>query len=83
MYRQQCKSCKIQHLSFCPKFSLAPKVEKDFQPWAPAFQLQLPLQYVTAPDNNKVRAPVPYRRGNTAVNTGKRLLTRHVAYILP
>lgn len=53
---------KITYLSLCLEFSMAANIQERFEPRTPTLQLQLPLEYVAAPHNDKVRAPVAYTR---------------------
>lgn len=50
-----------QYLSLCFEFSVAANIRKSFEARTPAFQLKFPLEYVTTPHDNKMRAPITYK----------------------
>lgn len=41
---------------------MAANITKSFEARTPAFQLEFPLEYVTTPHDNKMRAPVTYKK---------------------
>lgn len=49
---------ELKYLSLSFELSGAANIHEGLEPRTPALQFQLPLEDVTAPHNNKVRAPV-------------------------
>jgi hypothetical protein len=60
--RERVVAMEWHYLSLCFEFSVAANIRKSFEARTPAFQLEFPLEYVTTPHDNKMRAPVTYER---------------------